>query len=218
MNKIYLDIETVPSQSLDYREKVRANIKPPGNISKPESIAKWMEENADKAADEAVAKTSFDPAHGHICTIGYAIGDGDIISLHASTLEEERDIIWHFYNDFPALGLCQFIGHNVAAFDLRFIMCRSIILGVKIPAVMPRDIKPWSDTVFDTMINWAGPRGTIGQDRLSEALGLEGKGDFDGSMVAAAWLAGEHEKIATYCRGDVKRVREIHRRFEAVGF
>lgn len=218
MNKVYLDIETIPCQSPDFRVKARAGIKPPGNIKKSESIKAWLDENADTAADEAVAKTSFDPAHGHICTIGYAVENDPPTALHADTVEEEKRIIELFLGSLPGVGLCQFIGHNVAAFDLRFILNRAIVLGVKLPSIFPRDIKPWSDTVFDTMIAWAGTRGTIGLDRLAQALGLAGKGDFDGSMVAAAWSAGEHEKITTYCKQDVNTVRDIHHRFEAVGF
>lgn len=218
MNKVYLDIETIPCQSPEHRAKVRASIKPPANIKKPESIQAWFDENAETATDEAVAKTSFDPAHGHICTIGFAVENDPPNAAHADSIDEEMRIIELFFGNLPRLGLSQFIGHNVAAFDLRFLLGRAIVLGVKLPSVFPRDIKPWSDTVFDTMIAWAGTRGTISQDRLAEALGLDGKGDFDGSMVAAAWAAGEHEKIADYCKRDVATVREIHRRFEAVGF
>jgi hypothetical protein len=68
------------------------------------------------------------------------------------------------------------------------------------------------------MVSWAGNKGTISQDRLCDALGLSGKGDFDGSMVADAWANGEHERIADYCRSDVEKVRAIHRRFIAVGY
>lgn len=64
MINFYLDIETIPCQSPEYRDKTRAGIKPPGNIKKPESIMQWIEENADSATDEAVAKTSFDPRTG----------------------------------------------------------------------------------------------------------------------------------------------------------
>ena len=73
MNNIFLDIETIPNQSPEYRAKVRAGIKPPGSLSKPESIAKWMDENAESATDEAVAKSGLDPAAGHICSIAWAV-------------------------------------------------------------------------------------------------------------------------------------------------
>lgn len=220
MNTVYLDIETIPNQSPEYRAKVRESIKPPGNIKKPESIAAWLSENGDAAADEAVAKTSFDPAHGHICTIGFAIGDGDAQALHAESIEGERLIIEHFFAALPDLGMNCFVGHYITGFDLRFILCRAVVLGVKLPpkVAFPRDTKPWGDDTFDTMTAWAGARDRIGQDNLCEALGLECKGDFDGSMVAQAWAAGEHQKIADYCKRDVETVRAIHRRFQAVGY
>lgn len=218
MNRVFLDLETIPCQLPAFRAKAREGIKPPATYKKADSIQAWMDENADAAADEAVAKTSFDPAHGHICTIGFAIEDGEANAFHAEEVDEEADIIEMFFFALPKTGLCQFIGHYISDFDLRFLMCRAIALGVKLPAVFPRDIKPWSDTVFDTMVAWAGPRGHISQDRLAQALGIEGKGDFDGSMVAAAWAAGEHEKIRDYCKSDVETVRQIHKRFELVGF
>jgi len=214
----YLDLETVPCQSAEYRAKALANLKPPGNIKKPESIAAWIAENGESAVDEAVAKTSFDPAHGHICTIGWAFGDDEPKSLHAESVFEEASILRDFFSFMPDIGLVRVIGHNVAAFDLRFLLCRAIVLGVKIPRAIPRDTKPWSETIFDTMTAWAGVRGTISLDRLATALGLEGKGDFDGSMVAEAWANGEHEKIAAYCRDDVEAVRQIHKKFQSVGY
>lgn len=218
MINVYLDLETIPCQDPDYRQKVREGLKAPGNIKKPESIAQWMAENADSAVDEAVAKTSFDPAHGHICTIGFAMDDGEPVALHAETVDQEAGILQSFFDAMPSMGLVCIIGHNVAAFDLRFVLCRAVVLGIPIPRVIPRDIKPWSENIFDTMTAWAGARGTIGQDRLAGALGMEGKGDFDGSMVAAAWASGEHERIADYCKRDVVTVRNIHQRFELVGF
>lgn len=219
MIKIHIDIETIPNQSAQYRAKVREGIKPPGTIKKPESILQWLEENAETATDEAIAKTSFDPAYGHICCIGWAIDDEPVqAALTGSSLDNEASVIDEFFDSLPKMGMAKFIGHYITGFDLRFIMCRAIVLGVKIPSIWPRDPKPWDQGVFDTMIAWAGVRGTISQDRLCEALGLPGKGDFDGSMVAAAWANGEHQRIAEYCRSDVETVRAIHRRFEAVGF
>lgn len=218
MQNIYLDLETIPSQSPDYRAKVRAGIAPPGNIKKPESIQAWLDENAESATDEAVSATSFDPAFGHICTIGFAIGDDEVRALSATTIAGEKSIVEKFFDALPKMGMACFIGHNVAGFDLRFILCRAIVLGVRIPSIIPRDIKPWSQDIFDTMTAWAGLRKTISLDKLCEALGIEGKGDFNGSMVAQAWAKGEHAKIAEYCKSDVEKVRLIHKRFEAVGY
>jgi hypothetical protein len=220
MTFVYLDIETIPSQSPDLLAKFRAEVKPPATYKKPESIAEWMAENADKAAAEALAKTSFDPAYGHICSIGSAIGDGPVGVHHAPGVDNEASVIWAFFDSLPSKthDALTFVGHYISGFDLRFILCRSVILGIPIPPQIPRDVKPWAHGIFDTMTAWAGARDTISQDNLARALGLEGKGDFDGSMVAAAWLDGEHDKIAAYCARDVETVRNIHRRFVAVNW
>lgn len=104
------------------------------------------------------------------------------------------------------------VGHNVVNFDIRFLWQRAIVLGVRMPNWFPRDPKPWGVETFDTMAAFAGARNMIGMDRLCSALGLEGKGEIDGSMIGDLWAAGEYQKIAEYCRDDVIRTREIHRR------
>jgi hypothetical protein len=225
MIDIYLDIETIPSQCPEYRAKVRAGIKPPGNIKKPESIEAWLAENAEAETDAIIAKTSFSPARGHIVCIGWAVGDGAAQHTSLHRVEDEADFLaWTFkyiQDELPANpGMARFIGHYISGFDLRFIINRAIVLGVPIPKIIPRDIKPWSQDIFDTMVAWAGPKGIISLADLAEALGVEvDKDDFNGSMVHDAWQRGEYEKIARYCRDvDVETVRAIHRRFEAVSY
>tara|TARA_R100001086_G_scaffold180400_8_gene100218 strand:- start:1694 stop:2356 length:663 start_codon:yes stop_codon:yes gene_type:complete len=220
MNDIFLDIETIPSQSAEYAAEVRETITAPAQYKKPESIAKWIADNGEAAAADVIAKTSFDPAHGHICTIGFAIGDDPVMTNHAYKLGDEAQIIDAFFRELPTQGQNRFIGHYISGFDLRFLLCRAVVLGMKLPpsVTFPRDLKPWGDAIFDTMTAWAGVKDRISQDNLCKALGLECKGDFDGSMVAAAWAAGEHERIAEYCKRDVETVRAIYRKFEAVGY
>lgn len=213
-----LDIETIPAQSEEAWQKALEGVKAPGNLKKPESIEAWLKENREAAAREALAKTSFDPAQGHICTISWAIDDDEPSVAHAETVEQEADVIKAFFASIRPNHNYTFIGHYIGGFDLRFILCRAVVLGVPIPLGIPRDPKPWSDKLFDTMTAWAGARGTISMDNLAAALGLEGKGDFDGSMVAEAWANGEHQKIADYCLKDVMATRSIYDRFAAVGW
>lgn len=218
---IYLDIETIPSQSHGLLAKFRAEVTAPATYKKPESIAEWMAENADRVAQERMAKTSFDPAYGHICTIAWAIDDGETSVSHASTIDDEAEILGALFDALPSATWAKprFVGHYISGFDIRFILCRAVVLGVRIPAVFPRDPKPWSDSVFDTMTAWAGNRDTISMDNLCAALGIEGKGDgLDGSQVAQAWVEGRHSEIAAYCAADAERTRAIHRKFMAVGF
>jgi len=214
----FVDIETIPTQSPAIRDRFRSEVKCPGNIKKQESIDAWLAENADTCAAEAIAKTSFDPAHGHICTIAWAFDGEEPDTAHAETVDAERDVLAAFFGALRPNHRYTFVGHYIGGFDLRFILCRAVVLGVKIPQAIPRDPKPWDKTVFDTMTAWAGARGTVSMDRLCEALGIPGKGDFSGADVAEAWANGEHQKIAGYCAEDVRRTRAIWERFQAAGW
>lgn len=218
---IYLDIETIPNQSHELLERFRAEVTAPAAYKKPESIAEWMAENADRVVQERMDKTGLDPAHGHICTIAWAVDDGEVQALHAETVEQEADVLRGFFASIPSDTWAKptFIGHYISGFDLRFILCRAVVLGVRIPPTIPRDAKPWDKGLFDTMTAWAGSRGTIGMDAICEALGLAGKSEgLDGSQVGKAWADGRHAQILEYCMGDVERTRSIHRKFIAAGF
>lgn len=217
---VYLDIETIPDQRPGTLDRLRAEVTAPASFKKPESIEAWLAENRDIAAREALAKTSFDGGAGHVCTIAWGKNGGDIRVEHMTDLGEEADILRAFFADLDPYHSETIVGHNVAGFDIPFLLKRAIVLGVPLPPdnCLPRDPKPWSSNVFDTMKAWAGPRDMISMNRLCGILGIVGKEDFDGSMVAEAWAAGEHERIAFYCHDDVERTRAIHQRFLAASY
>lgn len=218
-NFLYLDIETIPSQSPDVHAMIAETISCPGNISKPESIAAWQAEKKPALVNEAVAKTSFDGALGHVCCIGWAWDNENPQSVSVHWVDGEKTVFAAAIGEIIARAgtLNKYdgptvVGHNVSAFDIRFLWQRAIILGVQMPWWFPRDPKPWDQSIFDTMTAFAGARGTISMDRLSKAMGFPGKGDVDGSMVAQMWADGKHDEIAAYCRDDVAKTRAIHRK------
>lgn len=217
---LFLDIETIPSHSPAVHAKIEASITPPGNISKADTIAAWVAEKKPDLVKEAIAKTSFDGATGHVCCIGWAFDDETPKSVVINSIEAERDMLLDVTCEIitqasaTSYGSPTIIGHNVINFDIRFLWQRAIILGVQMPSWFPRDPKPWGNDVFDTMTAFAGPRNMIGMDRLCEALGMDGKGEIDGSMVAKLWDEGQYQTIADYCAADVERTRSIHRRMQ----
>ena len=213
---IYFDIETIPTQSDTVAAKLVENAKPPANYKSEDAIAKWRE---GKAA-ESVAKTSFDGGRGHVCCISWAIDDLEIQHAMAMNLNDEASVVGSFFASLGQFHSKTLVGHYINGFDIRFLTQRAIVLGVQLPPahIWPRDPKPWDKGLADTMVMWAGAKGSISMDNLCDILGFPGKGDFDGSMVAEAWANGEHEKIAQYCRADVARTRDIHRRFMDVGW
>ena len=214
-NYLYLDIETIPATEAEIIAEIEASITPPGNISKAETIAAWEAEKKPALVKEAIAKTSFDGARGKVCCIGWA-WDDDPEPSHATvgfTTSGEAEALRAFATTVrPSNERPVIVGHFVAGFDIRFLWQRAFVLGVKMPAWFPRDPKPWSAEVHDTMAMWAGSRDTISLDNLCKALGLPGKRNITGADVAGMWERGEFSDIAAYCQQDVERVRQVHRK------
>jgi len=211
---LYLDIETVGTKDPDMLREIEASITPPGNIKKPETIAEWEANTKPQLVTEAFSKTALNGALGQIVCIGWAWNDDDIRvavdSMEADLLEATFDQIQEAKpkNHYRPV----IVGHNVANFDIRYLWQRAIVLGVRLPAWLPRDPKPWAENVHDTMTMWGGTRDYISLDGLCRALKLPGKGNINGSDIQRLWDAGEREAIGAYCSEDVSRVRNIHRK------
>lgn len=242
MLEITLDIETIPCQSEDFKseilESARANIKAPSSLTKEQAaidlgmtdkdeikytskdamIARWLSVNGDEAAkqsaDEIWRKTSFDGALGHICVIGYVMGDSKPVAFYA---KDETELLHDFFHEINAICALhpnerpRFIGHNLVDFDLRFIQQRAMILGAKPSQHIPFNAKPWDDSVFDTMQRWDAKNRTS-LDKLSKAFGLQGKNGIDGSMVCDMYTDGKIREIAEYCCDDVELTRDVYKR------
>lgn len=217
---VYFDIETIPCQDEDYRAELARKVIAPATFKKQESIDAWLAENRDTVAAEKMAKTSFDGGRGHVCTIAWAKNDSGIEVRHAKTIADERNVIADFFAELDPYHSETLVGHNITGFDLSFLKKRAVCLGIPMPdpSSFPRDPKPWDKSVQDTMTMWAGAREMISMDNLCKVLGIEGKDGFDGSMVADAWARGDHDIIAEYCKDDIYRTREIHKRFLAAGY
>lgn len=217
---LYLDIETLPTDRADVREYIAAGVTHPGNISKAETIAKWNEESRPAAVEEAVAKTGLDGSFGRVCVIGWAIDDGPVRTIYSA--DDERQLLTEFAHALKddvapseLFDTCV-VGHNVCAFDLRFLTQRFIVNGIKPPFSIDRAAraKPWEDAkVFDTMVQWAGVGNRVSLEKLCLALGIPNpKTDITGATVAAAVTAGRIADVAAYCAGDVHACRAAHLR------
>jgi predicted PolB exonuclease-like 3'-5' exonuclease len=215
---LYLDIETIPTSDPLIIERVAANVSPPASMKKADTIAAWEAEKKPEAVAEAVSKTGLNGAYGQVAFIGFALDD-DPVNCWSWPLshEGERHLLASFsdaLSNIPLGRIPTVVGHNIANFDLRFLWQRAMVLGICMPSWLPREPKPWGNDVFDTMTKWAGARDYIKMDELCFALGIEGKGDVDGSMVGELFAAGEYQKIADYCVDDVEKVRRIHKRMQ----
>lgn len=215
--KVVIDIETIPTQRDDVRQYIASKVTHPGNISKAETIAKWNEESRPAAVQEAIEKTSLDGAFGQVVCVGIAIDDAEPVVISSldecavlAGLNTALEAIQH--NDLLTTTV---IGHNVSAFDLRFLLQRYMVNQIKPNAVIVRSAqaKPWeSDKVYDTMVQFAGAGNRISLDKLCMALGLPGKGDITGADVWPMVQAGRLNEVAHYCADDVRKTRNAYRR------
>lgn len=207
------DLETLPSDNPEVIKRIAATIKPPGNIKKSDSIKTWMDENYDAALKEAVAKTALDGAYGRVACISWRHDNVGCIGTEAG--ESEEDAIRDFYDWLILHGDDTFCGHNIANFDLPFLLHRSMILGIKPPSSIMKAMlaKPWDDCIKDTMIMWTGsPNKYMKLDTLLWLFGIDHEHpEFDGSMVAETWET-DPQKVIDYCAGDVRATYELYQK------
>ena len=98
--------------------------------------------------------------------------------------------------------------------DDDFSLFKNELRGVKPPVALLKamNAKPWDTCIADTMLMWSSDsQKRASMDKLCKAFGLEGKGDFDGSMVAETWPV-DHQKVIDYCKDDVRRTRAMYKR------
>ena len=215
MKPFFFDIETIPAQDPAIKAELAAAVTAPAQYKKPESIAEWLAANRDAEAEAAWLKTSFDGGVGQVVCIGFADGDGKAHSYSVDNLTNtaERRVLEDFFCVVVDAGHRTYVGHNIIGFDLPFIWKRCMVLGIKPPGFFPRNPKPWSELVQDTMLLWDPTQRAGGSmDRICRLLGIPGKGDISGADVWPMVQAGRLDEVAAYCRGDVERTRAMFQR------
>jgi len=229
MSLIFIDIETLPTNDENIIEQIKKSIEPPGNYSKPETIAKWLDENRDNEADKLIRKTALDGLYGQILSISWAIGDGSVNSVYRSSYaDSEMNMLNEFFlslqdycivNKQGVTPITKWIGHYITGFDLRFIWQRCVINNVRPPIKIPYDAKPWDDCVFDTKIAWTGIgkySGSGSLDTLCSVMLNKKKGEINGANVYDYFLRGEIQNIVDYNKNDVIMCRDLYNRMNFI--
>lgn len=197
---IFLDIETLPTQNATTQARVVEKLKAPANYKKQEVIDKWILDNS----EAAIRKTSLSALYGTVLCVGIAIGDDTPEVL----VGDELDILKQLEKKIESVDNPIFVGHYVREFDIKFLIQRQMINGLKpiFNYAEPYYQRPILDTMEMFCVN---PRDSVSLDNLCYVLGVETpKGDIDGSKVYDYWLAGKHQEIYDYCGGDVVAMRE----------
>jgi len=220
---LYIDIETIPTQLIWVKEKIKSNIKAPGNYKIQESIDTWMAENADAEAAKKIEKTSFNGSVGEIISVSAAVDDGAIKNFGRKLGESETDMLNCLFDFIDCAQYSEskkvafepvWVGHCIAEFDLKFLWQRSIVSKCNEKGVIiPKNSKPWSKEIFDTCYEWSGSKspGFGSLDDLCKIFGIEGKGELDGSKIWEYVQAGRYDEIYEYNNQDVEKARILHK-------
>lgn len=220
MHNLYLDLEFVVTTNQDLLDEITVEM--PKNITKPETIKAWEEEKKPVALAKKLNDALFDPAFGEIVSASFALDDGEVLNtfrtdkISEKTLLEEVNsilstLLLQNHGNYEVVKPVTWVGHNILRCDLKYLWKRMLINGVKPCVKIPYEAKAWSKEVYDIREKW-GVEGRSSMDFIMKCLGIGGKGDFDGSMVGDAWLAGEYSKIAEYNIKEISQLREIHKR------
>jgi len=223
---IYLDIETAATTREDIIARVTADIRPPANYKKEESIKEWWASQGEAAKQEAISKTALSGLWGHIVAIGFALNDGE---PHVVTANDEASLIEGFEmmlraeveSELGPHGIgwehrALWIGHNIEGFDLRYIWQRARIVGAQFSISLPVE-RQYAARRFDTMVEWAGWGNRVKQRDLELAFGLERNDPLEngGADVHQALQEGRIKDVVAHCREDIRLVREIYKRIRA---
>lgn len=226
----FIDIETLPMGNLEDFVSEKSH---PKNLKDPKKIEEWYKEQEENKEEE-FKKRALDTNQARILTLGFALDEQEPIIFYNSdedeirVLEELQEYI--IENTKTDLGNSKtlyhefsFVGHNIKNYDLQIMLVKCMQnpdrlkeLGRIIYSARQRYNNGAS---YDTMEIWTGGSGQynfVSLNLVAKLLGIQGKGDFDGSMVYDTWKNGDIDRIIEYQRDDVILTRAIFNKIRGI--
>ena len=209
-----IDIETVPLAASMAAPYPAAERQPPANYRNADAIDAWRERDRLAWAQERAKTCSLSPRLGRVLCVGMATA-GDEAVYYAATEDAEREVLRSFWDEVNGYKVVTWNG----SWDLRFLVVRSLLLGVTIP-VDAHIVRAWAKP-YNTVWHVDVKRALVGDgivkgeglDEWAQAFGLPGKTDgWSGASVYPAYLEGRHAEIREYCAGDVCATRGLYLR------
>lgn len=159
-----------------------------------------------------VKKDEFPPLYAHRpIIIGYALFDDNLMlqNIGAVANDNEPQLIAQFSEWFASQN-ATLVTFNGRGFDVPVLNLRALHHGIDQRYYGPQHRRKYDEENHLDLMAALTEHGALGRAGfslgvLSTVIGLGGKSDFDGSMVAAAYAKGEIEKIRFYCMSDCAR-------------
>jgi hypothetical protein len=210
MNRLlFVDIETVcAGDPIDPLTLI-----PPAQMKKPDTIAKWYEEEAPALAKELYRKRALDSMQGEIWCVGYASAGWDDWVIHNGN---ELDTLTAFDHTLKVMigkykQMPTWVGWNIKSFDLAWLWRKAIKYDLKtLKLAINRD--RYKGNSIDLMEVWAADfREYRKQSDVAKFLGLPDLSNgIDGSKVYDLICDGKYEEVKNYCLGDVLTSKAIY--------
>ena len=231
MINFVLDIETIPRDLRGESRKIQEYVweralggrrvpeAPPG-LTLDDYLAAPETPRAAGVREHLETFMTLRPEFGHVICIGMghdARGELERKALTARRVEDERRILEEFWETVrPAQKEWRLVTYNGLAFDVPYLLRRSLYLGVPPSRLLP--LRPYlleaHYDVMQALTNWQRGEAV----RLSIVAALLGLGKvpegMEGSQVYGLWQAGRIDEIEAYCLGDVQLIYEVFRRVQ----
>ena len=205
------DIETVPLPTEQWLDNAEP-FSPPSNIKDPAKIEARRLEHQNRVTERA----ALNPLSAEIAVIGIkGPARADSILLIGS----EADIIKNFFERFEAEGINQWIGFNIAAFDVPFIMRRAWALGIDLPTkrllVKGRRLSHWCIDLVELWKACTFEKDFPSLDRLGRFLGVGSK-EHSGANFQSLLYESKEAALA-YVENDLELTWRLAERFGVIG-
>lgn len=216
---IFFDVESLPAPKDDpLWMQLAATIERENDDEEDEVFEVRVEEIRRKSALYAPL--------GRAWMIGWAMGKKEPTTLASDgTLEGEKQLLEHFYEEMAELDNPWWVGHNIVGYDIPFLQVRALYHGLPRLARMFGSplTKPWDLRVLDTMKLWPrtgadrsswrdGIRGLAKLDTICAVLGVPQQEGVMGRSVYDAFLSGDHEGVKSHLVEDIIQVREVFKK------
>lgn len=211
MPYLVFDIETAPIEGV---EQYLGHVQAPPNYSKPESIAKYIEEKTAEEKDKA----ALDPDLCRVVAIAFQLqGTTTVQGAVAKTEAEEKALLerfWAFVRKSSDPFKVQYAGFNIAGFDLPVLLRRSQFLGVAAPHIRLGRYAYQMPDVFDLQNYLTLDRHEKfrlrSKDWWIKRLKLQGADDPEtGAHVPMLVATGNWDAVLHHCKQDVVKEAQM---------